>query len=111
MTWKGPHTLTTHNVRRRVDEDEHGIYMLYNTWGGPPRYVGRSHGKNLSGRLQKRAREDDYRYFKYEYASSKARAFEHEANLWHRHGSTIENAKHPDRPHKNVVCSRCSYPH
>lgn len=98
------HTLSKSNVRSKV-EDEIGTYQLYDSRGGPARYVGRS--KELRSRLLDYVLE--YRFFTFDYHPNITEAYEREVNLFHNKGGTdkLDNDRHPRRPHTNVKCHRC----
>lgn len=72
------HSLTRSNVRQTAPK-QIGVYKLYNSRGGPVRYVGSS--ENLRQRLLGWASENDYRFFEYEYADTRGQAYKREANL------------------------------
>jgi hypothetical protein len=100
----GPHRLTASNVDSTV-QSRTGVYLLYNSRGGPVRYVGMS--SDLEDRLQDWT--GHYGYFKYEYQSSQTAAYRREAGLYHYHGGkeSLDNEKHPPRPHRQVKCPSC----
>lgn len=101
---KGPHRLTANNVHDTV-QPQRGVYLLYNSRDGPVRYIGRA--SDLRDRLQDWV--DRYAYFRYEYKSSQTAAYEREAGLYHHHGGkkTLDNERHPARPHQQVTCPSC----
>lgn len=103
---KGPHSLTKSNVYRVVDGRKNGVYKLYRSWRGPPRYVGRSQKQRLEERLREHV-DEEYRYFEYEYHSCAAGAYKREASIWHFFRSQLDNKEHPKRPHERVVCPSC----
>jgi hypothetical protein len=92
MAWK---------VLRRLDKDEvahyvrphAGVYMLFSSEGGPPRYVGRA--LKLYDRLRAHAQNGEYKLFTSEYSSSPRQCFDRECTLFHRHQATIDNQNHP----------------
>lgn len=99
----GPYSLTASNVTSTVDNDI-GVYVLYTSRSGPPRYVGMS--TELEERLK--AQVGEYEFFEYEYFPSETAAYEREANLYHHHKETLDNENHPPRPHNQVKCPACS---
>lgn len=101
----GPHKLTRNNIDRRVG-NRIGVYKLYNSRGGPVKYVGMS--SELADRLKGHVSE--YSYFEYEYQSNVTAAYKREARLYHHHGgkANLDNERHPPRPHKRVTCPVCS---
>jgi hypothetical protein len=100
----GPHRLTNSNVNSTV-ENRIGVYLLFNSRGGPVRYVGMS--TKLADRLKDWV--DQYSHFEYGYRSSRTKAYRSGAHLYHRHGATeeLDNQEHPPRPHKQVKCPVC----
>ncbi len=96
--------LTSSNVERLV-EDALGVYMLYNSREGPPRYVGRS--RTLRSRLLEHV--EDYRLFWADYMPNVSQAYRKQVDLYHFNGETeaLDNQRHPQRPHKNVKCYHC----
>lgn len=101
----GKHTLSENNVERLVDEDRIGVYMLYNSREGPPRYVGRS--TELASRLLDYVGE--YKLFWADYMPNVTEAYKKEVELYHHNGAKadLDNDRHPRRPHKNVKCKLC----
>jgi hypothetical protein len=102
--------------RRRVDEvswhydvsDEPGVYVFFQTYNGPPRYVGRS-----GSRLFSRIRSREYIYYAFKCCRSDYDAYKWECIYWHNHQDTLDNSSlnggnHPARPrgsnHRCPVC-------
>lgn len=98
------HSLTESNVDR-LAEDALGVYMLYNSREGPPRYVGRS--KEIRSRLLDYV--DDYRFFWFDHMPNATEAYKKQVELYHHNGETddLDNERHPRRPHTNVKCYHC----
>ncbi len=85
---------------RRVDElkwhdvePEPGVYILFKTLTGPPRYVGRADTS-----LRRRLRRRSYRYYRYKHTDDEIEAYEWECKYFHRFKKKIRNAVHPARP-------------
>lgn len=99
------HELTESNVDRLADPDLLGVYMLYNSRDGPPRYVGRS--SDLRSALIDHV--DDYRLFWADAMPNRTEAYKKQVELFHFNGETeeLDNERHPQRPHKNVKCKLC----
>ena len=104
---KGPYTLNTHQIDQVVTRTSAGAYLLSHS-KNRVRYVGRS-DSDLNARLKRWV--GNYRYFWFEYATSRKAAFEKECNLYHHHGGAqgkLGNDKHPQRPAgTNWKCSVC----
>lgn len=82
-----------------------GAYMLANTFSGPIRYVGRS-DTNLRSRLEDW--KEKYNFYQFTSCSNAKEAFEKECQLWHEHGSTLDNKIHPDKPTgSGLACPIC----
>lgn len=98
----GPHSLTNSNINRRVDNDI-GVYKLFNTHGGPVRYVGKS--EDLARRLKRHT--DEYEFFEFAHRDSINAAYRSESTLFHRHGGTdnLDNEIHPPLP--NGISETC----
>ena len=80
---------------------EPGVYILYKTKTGPPRYVGRSDG-SLYERLKQHLNEP-YKYYRFKQCTTKKDAFEWECKYWHKFQDSIDNSEvnwgnHPARP-------------
>ncbi len=102
--------------RRRIDEIhnhndvrcEPGVYILYKTIDGPPRYVGRS-DSNIIERLEK---HDDYVYYQYKNCSIED-AYYWECRYWHKYQDDLDNSIknggiHPDEPDGiDIPCHVC----
>jgi hypothetical protein len=101
------HKLSRHTVEKKVP-NRIGVYRLYKSKGGPVRYVG-STGE-LKTRLLDYAGKGTYRYFKFDYAETRERAYKKEGRLYHAHGEKerLDNERHPRRPTKRVKCPGCS---
>jgi hypothetical protein len=99
-----------HRIDEIGDEIRHspGVYLFYETNGGPVRYVGRS-DSSLLNRIANR----DYRYFKCKHCSSAIQAYIEECDYWHKHQNTIDNSaanggNHPARSEgSNRKCPVC----
>lgn len=103
---------------RRIDElidddtiqHQPGVYLLYRTYDGPVRYVGRS-DNSLINRIYGR----EYVYYQYKHCSSPTQAYYWECRYWHEYQDTIENSaynrgKHPSRPEgSNRRCRYCGH--
>jgi hypothetical protein len=81
--------------RRRVDEiywhdvyDTPGVYVLYKTINGPPKYVGRS-----GSRVYSRLRGREYTYYQFKPCWSDYDAYKWECRYWHNHQETLDNAR------------------
>ncbi|PSG99833.1 MAG: hypothetical protein BRC28_02585 [Nanohaloarchaea archaeon SW_4_43_9] len=100
----GKHKLTNSNVNQKVKE-QIGVYKLYNSHGGPVRYVGMS--DHVKDRLKNHT--GDYSYFEVNYYQSERDAYERQGQLFHQHGGKkkLDNERHPPRPHKRVKCPGC----
>ena len=105
---RGPHTLTSSEIDSRVTRTAPGIYKASNSKTAI-KYVGRS-DSDLNARLKTHV--GVYRYFWYEYATSRRAAFQKECTLWHHYGGAhggLDNINHPARPAgsgwKCPVCS------
>lgn len=113
---KGPYPLSHRSIDEHVDKERKGVYLLYVTKDGPPRYVGRS-DDDLNERLRSwvgaSGRFGDYRFFRFEYVRGPRKRFERECNLYHQHGGEsgqLDNERHPDRPDgTDWTCPRCNY--
>jgi hypothetical protein len=88
-----------------------GVYILYKTISGPPRYVGRS-DTGLKTRLNDHNSEGKYKYYSFKNCSLKD-AYIWECRYWHKYQNTIDNSllkggKHPATPtDKNWGCPIC----
>jgi hypothetical protein len=106
---RGSYQLDDVTIERIVTRTSPGIYALGHSKNGKFifRYVGRS-DKDVRDRLKEHV--DDYRLFKFEYASSR-RAFEKECLLWHLWGGQeglLDSKHHPERPaDKDWSCPEC----
>ena len=86
-----------------------GVYILYLTRNGPPRYVGRS-DKSLYNRLKD---EKDFKYYRIKQCRNKIEAYKWECKYWHKYQNSIENSykrrrNHPAKPARlNVRCPVC----
>lgn len=94
-----------------VTKTSPGVYVLDKTTKGSfqVNYVGRA-DTDLNGRLKDWV-GTKYKYFKFDYATSKMDAFKKECELWHNYGGPkgkLDNKKHPERPDKtNWKCPKC----
>lgn len=100
------HSLSPRSVKRHARSGSKGVYTLWNSRSGPPRYVGRS-DSDVQRRLLQQARKTDYSFFTVEHMNSTKEAWHREANLYHYHKSTLDNKRHPQAP-KGMGCPRCS---
>ena len=86
-----------------------GIYILYNTNFGPPRYVGGT-GQSLFDALLQHKKSAKYRYYRFMNCRSAEEAFKWECIYWHKAHATIDNSlerggHHPEPPHgKDWAC-------
>lgn len=106
--YKGPYELTEDRIARVVTQDGPGNYLLGNEREDDDfhftLYVGRS-DTNLRARLEQHAREGEYAYFKFRYATSVKDAYEQECLAFHEHEYHINNTYHPDKPNgKDYPC-------
>ncbi len=92
MSWAVRRSLDIDTVAHYV-RPHAGVYMLFNSEDGPPRYVGRA--TKLYDRLLQHARNGDYRLFTFDYLTSPRQCFDRECALFHRHQATISNQNHP----------------
>ena len=95
---RGPYRLTNSEIDARVTRTAPGAYKLGNS-KTTIKYVGRS-DVDLNAEL-KRPHVMKYKYFWYEYATSRRAAFKKECGLYHYHGGDqrkLDNKIHPDRP-------------
>lgn len=68
-----------------------GIFILYQTNFGPPRYVGGS-GQSLFDTLYKVQREGKYKYFRFMNTHTAEEAFTWESIYWHKAQASIDNS-------------------
>ena len=99
------HSLSATSVERHAKRGSRGVYKLFNSRGGPVRYVGRS--ENVHRRLKQWERESDYGFFSVEHISDLEDAWKREVNLYHQNISTVDNEIHPRSP-EGMACHRCS---
>lgn len=99
------HTLSPSSVEGHAEWEARGVYKLFNSRGGPVRYVGRS--ENVQRRLKEWERASDYRYFSVEHISNLEDAWKREVNLYHQNISSVDNEIHPRAP-EGMTCHRCS---
>lgn len=97
--------LTADEVSELVTEDALGVYMLYEDAEGSPSYVGRA--SKLRSRLLDHVA--DYEAFWADYMPNATEAYNKQIDLYHFHGGSesLDNERHPQRPHKNVKCHHC----
>lgn len=86
-----------------------GIFILYQTNFGPPRYVGGS-GQSLFDSLLRHRKDGKYKYYRYMNTRSAEEAFTWESIFWHKAQASIDNAAekgghHPEpQPGKDWKC-------
>lgn len=90
-----------------------GVYILYASRQGPPRYVGRSDKlyERLNWWTTDKAKESwrDYNYFSFKYVKTNFEAFKAECSLFHRHFSTLDYQNHPGRDKGcDWKCPKCN---
>lgn len=102
----GIYPLSERAIKEHTWPDWAGVYTLYNTRDGPPRYVGRS-DTDVRARLMDHVRKDEYSFFRVTHKKTPLDAWRREANLYHHHKSTLDNKRHP-RPPEGYSCPRCS---
>ena len=108
---KGPRKLS--NIGDDFDMlYEPGVYILYLTISGPPRYVGRSYN-SLYERLRIYLNIGYYKFYKFNQCTSVKDAFTWECKIWHKYQESIDNSYrnwgiHPVRPNNtNLRCPVC----
>ena len=109
----GPFDFTIDNVNRQIAANKIGNYALgYIDAKGAFRvlYVGRS-DNDLNDRIKDHIGEyDNYKMFKFSYATSVKDAYEKECANWHDFGEDklLKNKIHPDNPDKKQYkCPVC----
>ena len=101
LDMKGSYQLTNEEIDERVSKKSPGNYALgYRDEEDKKfvvRYVGRS-DDDLKQRLKKQVEE--YKRFKFSYATSSKEAFKKECKNYHDSGESenLDNTNHPDRP-------------
>jgi len=108
-----PHVLLPRVVRRVVEPQRSGVYVLGQDNGGfMAGYVGRS-DTDLQRRLMTHNHRDEFEYFIFRYAGSPKEAFHLECELWHAHEETASvmlNRIHPDAPSgSGLECPYCAF--
>ncbi len=92
---------------------EPGVYIIFVTISGPPRYVGRS-DKSLYTRLRRHLNEGHYKYYKFKQCTTVKDVYTWECKYWHKYQETIKNSFenwgiHPARPNNtNLRCPVCN---
>lgn len=103
--------LTNKRIDEMITRTAPGVYVLDKTTKGSfhVSYVGRS-DDDVKGRLKDWV-GTEYKFFKFDYATSPKNAFEKECELWHDYGGPegkLDNKIHPDRPEDtDWKCPRC----
>ena len=102
LNMQGPYPLATQKIDEVIVNTSAGNYALGYTAEKTfyVRYVGRA-DSDVKGRLKKWAgKKDQYKEFKFSYASSPKAAFEKECHNFHDFGGIdkLDNDIHPDRP-------------
>ena len=107
----GVEVLTNEKIDEVVTRTSPGVYALDRIPGGGfhVNYVGRS-DDDLNERLESWV-GSKYKWFEFDYATSRKDAFEKECELWHDFGGPkgkLDNEKHPERPNgTNWKCPKC----
>jgi hypothetical protein len=110
LNMNGPYQLNNENIDAEVTKTSPGNYALGYSKKSTfyVKYVGRS-DTNLNKRLKNWV--DEYKEFKYSYASSPKSAFEKECSNFHEFGEadSLDNENHPQRPdNSNWKCPQCN---
>jgi hypothetical protein len=88
--------------------DKPGVYILYDTKSGPPKYVGRADTKLYKRMLQHKY---EFKYYKHKPCKNDKEAYYWECVYFHKYEKAIENVVHPAHlPGTRLCCPICKKP-